>query len=174
MSAFSTATLDPITVEVTRHRLEGIANEMQSTLLRSSFSPIVKEGLDASAGLFTADGQTLAQACSIPIHLATLIPAVARIIRDFPPATMQPDDTYLLNDPYCGGTHLPDIARGAADLRQWAHHRLRRGDDASPGHGRALGRVGADQCDGDLPGGAAHPATEVPRPRRGERDAWRR
>jgi len=110
MATFTTATLDPITVEVTRHRLEGIANEMQSTLLRASFSPIVKEGLDASAGLFTADGQTLAQSCSIPIHLATLIPAVARIIRDFPPATMQPDDTYVLNDPYCGGTHLPDIA----------------------------------------------------------------
>ena len=59
-----------------RHKLEGIANEMQSTLLRSSFSPIVKEGLDASAGLFTADGKTLAQACAIPIHLATLIPVV--------------------------------------------------------------------------------------------------
>ncbi|MBK1658411.1 hydantoinase B/oxoprolinase family protein [Paracraurococcus ruber] len=107
---FTTADLDPVTVEVMRHRLEGIANEMQATLLRSSFSPIVKEGLDASAGLFTADGQTLAQSCSIPIHLATLIPAVGRILRDFPPATMQPDDTYLLNDPYCGGTHLPDIA----------------------------------------------------------------
>ena len=107
---FSTARLDPITVEVTRHKLEGIANEMQSTLLRSSFSPIVKEGLDASAGLFTADGQTLAQSCSIPIHLATLIPALARIIKEFPPAEMQPDDTYVLNDPYCGGTHLPDIA----------------------------------------------------------------
>jgi N-methylhydantoinase B/oxoprolinase/acetone carboxylase alpha subunit len=107
---FSTAKLDPITVEVTRHKLEGIANEMQSTLLRSSFSPIVKEGLDASAGLFTADGQTLAQSCSIPIHLATLIPALARIIKDFPAAEMQPDDTYVLNDPYCGGTHLPDIA----------------------------------------------------------------
>ena len=45
--------LDPITVEVVRHKLEGIANEMQQTLLRSSFSPIVKEGLDASASLFT-------------------------------------------------------------------------------------------------------------------------
>jgi len=107
---FSTTKLDPITVEVTRHKLEGIANEMQSTLLRSSFSPIVKEGLDASAGLFTADGQTLAQSCSIPIHLATLIPALARIIREFPPAEMHPDDTYVLNDPYCGGTHLPDLA----------------------------------------------------------------
>jgi N-methylhydantoinase B/oxoprolinase/acetone carboxylase alpha subunit len=101
---------DPITIEVTRHKLEGIANEMQSTLLRSSFSPIVKEGLDASAGLFTADGQTLAQACAIPIHLATLIPVLQRIIHDFPPDRMHPEDTFLLNDPYCGGTHLPDIA----------------------------------------------------------------
>lgn len=101
---------DPITIEVTRHKLEGIANEMQSTLLRSSFSPIVKEGLDASAGLFTADGQTLAQACAIPIHLATLIPVLQRIIHDFPPDRMHPEDTFLLNDPYAGGTHLPDIA----------------------------------------------------------------
>jgi N-methylhydantoinase B/oxoprolinase/acetone carboxylase alpha subunit len=102
--------MDPIVVDVTRHKLEGIANEMQSTLLRSSFSPIVKEGLDASAGLFTADGQTLAQACAIPIHLATLIPAVCRIIDTFPCETMDAGDTFLLNDPYCGGTHLPDIA----------------------------------------------------------------
>ncbi|MGE4047773.1 MAG: hydantoinase B/oxoprolinase family protein, partial [Acetobacteraceae bacterium] len=102
--------IDPITVEVTRHKLEGIANEMQSTLLRSSFSPIVKEGLDASAGLFTADGQTLAQACAIPIHLATLIPVMRRIIETFPPNRMHPGDTFLLNDPYTGGTHLPDIA----------------------------------------------------------------
>ena len=73
-----TEALDPITVEVVRYKLDGIANEMQSTLLRSSFSPIVKEGLDASASLFTADGTTLSQSCSIPIHLATLIPAVAK------------------------------------------------------------------------------------------------
>src|SRR6202046_5669286 len=90
--------LDPITVEVTRHKLEGIANEMQSTLLRSSFSPIVKEGLDASAGLFTVDGQTLAQACAIPIHLATLIPVLRKIIETFPTDRMHPDDTFLLND----------------------------------------------------------------------------
>jgi len=107
---FSTSDLDPVTVEVLRHKLEGIANEMQSALLRSSFSPIVKEGLDASSGLFTADGQTLAQACAIPIHLATLIPVLRRMIEVFPPDTMHPDDTYLLNDPYTGGTHLPDIA----------------------------------------------------------------
>jgi N-methylhydantoinase B len=105
-----TQTLDPITVEVVRHKLEGIANEMQSTLLRSSFSPIVKEGIDASASLFTADGTTLAQSCSIPIHLATLIPAVRKVIEIHPMDRMRKGDIYVLNDPYTGGTHLPDIA----------------------------------------------------------------
>src|SRR5215470_3234135 len=104
------AALDPITVEVVRHKLDGIANEMQSTLLRSSFSPIVKEGLDASASLFTPDGTTLSQSCSIPIHLATLIPAVAKVIETYPVDGMRDGDIYVLNDPYTGGTHLPDIA----------------------------------------------------------------
>ena len=102
--------LDPITVEVVRHKLEGIANEMEESLLRSSFSPIVKEGLDASASLFLPDGTTLAQACAVPIHLATLIPAVRSILDAFPIETMRDGDLYMLNDPYCGGTHLPDIA----------------------------------------------------------------
>jgi N-methylhydantoinase B/oxoprolinase/acetone carboxylase alpha subunit len=102
--------LDPITVEVVRHKIEGIANEMEETLLRSSFSPIVKEGLDASASLFLPDGTTLAQACAIPIHLATLIPAVAAIVETYPVEAMGEGDLYLLNDPYCGGTHLPDLA----------------------------------------------------------------
>jgi N-methylhydantoinase B len=102
--------LDPITVEVVRHKLDGIAEEMQSTLLRSSFSPIVKEGLDASASLFAPDGTTLAQSCSIPIHLATLIPAVAEVLKTYPVAGMREGDTFILNDPYTGGTHLPDIA----------------------------------------------------------------
>lgn len=102
--------IDPITLEVVRNKLEGIANEMQSTLLRSSFSPIVREGLDASASLFTLEGESLAQAIAIPIHLATMIPVVKRIVSEFPPATMREGDIYLMNDPYLGGTHLPDIA----------------------------------------------------------------
>ena len=102
--------LDPVTLEVLRNRLDTIAEEMESTLLRSSCSPLVKEGLDASASLFTLDGVTLAQACAIPIHLGTLIPAVGRIIETFPVAQMREGDVYILNDPYCGGTHLPDVA----------------------------------------------------------------
>lgn len=102
--------LDPIALEVIRNKLEGIANEMQHSLLRSAFSPIVKEGLDASASLFTLDGETLAQSISIPIHLGTLIPIVAEILKRYPVEAMTEGDMYVLNDPYQGGTHLPDIA----------------------------------------------------------------
>jgi N-methylhydantoinase B len=105
-----TTALDPVTVEVVRNKLDGIANEMELTLLKSSCSPIVKEGLDASASLFTLQGETLAQAVAIPIHLATLIPCIARILTEFPLETMREGDLYCMNDPYLGGTHLPDIA----------------------------------------------------------------
>ncbi|MBM3523894.1 MAG: hydantoinase B/oxoprolinase family protein, partial [Alphaproteobacteria bacterium] len=110
MSTAPADALDPITIEVVRHKLDGIANEMEQTLLRSSFSPIVKEGLDASASLFTVTGETLAQACAIPIHLATLIPCVHTVLREYPLETMRDGDIYIMNDPYLGGTHLPDIA----------------------------------------------------------------
>ena len=102
--------LDPVTLEVIRHRLDTVAEEMETTLLKSSCSPLVKEGLDASASLFTLDGVTLAQACAIPIHLGTLIPAVAAIVGAFPVEDMDEGDVYILNDPYLGGTHLPDVA----------------------------------------------------------------
>lgn len=102
--------VDPITTEVIRNKLEGIANEMELTLLKSSFSPIVKEGLDTSASLFTVRAETLAQACAIPVHLATLIPAIHNMLQRYPLQSMREGDAYILNDPYCGGTHLPDIA----------------------------------------------------------------
>ena len=102
--------LDPVLVEVVRNKLEGIANEMQSTLFKSSFSPIVKEGLDASASLFTLSGETLAQAIALPFHLATLIPMVRKVLEEFPLDTMEDGDIFIMNDPYLGGTHLPDIA----------------------------------------------------------------
>ena len=102
--------LDPVMVEVVRNKLDSIAEEMQWTLLSSSFSPIVKEGMDCSASLFTPDGTTLAQACAIPVHLTTLIPCVANILRVFPLAAMREGDVFCMNDPYAGGTHIPDIA----------------------------------------------------------------
>lgn len=103
--------LDPITVEVVRHKLDGVANEMESTLFRAAFSTIVKEARDASASLFTVGGETLAQTIAIAIHLTTLIPMVRAAIADFPVDTMVEGDAYILSDPYtAGGTHVPDIA----------------------------------------------------------------
>jgi N-methylhydantoinase B len=103
------AAIDPILLEVLRNRLEAIADEMELTLLKSAASPIVKEGLDASAALFNVLGETIAQAAAIPIHLGALQCAAQRIVRAFPPDGMQEGDAFLLNDPYDGGTHLPDI-----------------------------------------------------------------
>jgi len=101
--------MDPVLLEVLRNRLDAIADEMELTLLKSAASPIVKEGLDASAALFNIRGETIAQAAAIPIHLGALDFAARRLVQAFPPATMREGDAFLLNDPYDGGTHLPDI-----------------------------------------------------------------
>jgi N-methylhydantoinase B len=109
---------DQITVEVLRHRLEAIANEMQATLLRSSVSVILKEGEDCSCGLFDVHGETIAQACANPLHLGIMPPAVQSIFAAFPAAEMHKEDIFVLNDPYLGGSHLPDVIVGAPVMHE--------------------------------------------------------
>jgi N-methylhydantoinase B len=99
---------DPVTLEVIRSRFDIIAEEMQTALVRAAYSSVLKAG-DASAAIFTAQGETIAQATSLPGLLGMLIPAVSSILRTFPPAEMHDGDIYILNDPYDGGTHIPDI-----------------------------------------------------------------
>jgi N-methylhydantoinase B len=100
---------DLVTIEVIRNRLDVIAEEMQHTLLRSAYSIILKEGSDASCAIFTSDGAVIAQSTSQPLHLGALVPAVQRIIARFPTEGMKEGDVFCLNDPYDGGTHLPDL-----------------------------------------------------------------
>ncbi len=100
---------DPVALEVIRHRLDGITNEMQLTLMRTSFSNIVKEGEDCSSAVFSVDCETISLALAHPIHMSTMIPGLKAILDDFPIAQMEDGDIYAMNDPYCGGTHLPDI-----------------------------------------------------------------
>ena len=102
--------VDPATIEIVRRRFEAIAEEMQGVLLRSAVSPIVREANDASASLFLPDGTVVAQSISLPLLLGCLIPAVTRLCTAFPLAQMQPGDVYLMNDPYDGGTHIPDVS----------------------------------------------------------------
>jgi N-methylhydantoinase B len=101
--------LDVVTLEIIRNRLEVIADSMQHTLLRSAVSVILKEGEDGSSGLFRPNGDTIAQACACPIHLTVMPEAIRAITAWFPPDQMLSDDAYIVNDPYNGGTHLPDI-----------------------------------------------------------------
>src|SRR5262249_53003876 len=91
-------------------KFDGIANEMQLSLLKSAFSPVVKETMDCSAALFTPEGETLAQATAIPLHLSIQMFSLRAILDEYPTETMRPGDIYVVNDPYAGGgSHLPDI-----------------------------------------------------------------
>jgi len=98
---------DPILLELYRHRFEGIAEEMGGTLRRTSYSPNIKERLDFSCAVFDADGGLVAQAAHIPVHLGAM-PASVRAALDAV-NTWRPGDIVVLNDPYAGGTHLPDV-----------------------------------------------------------------
>ena len=82
---------------------------MLITLLKSAYSSIIKEGMDASTAIFDLNGETIAQGNSIPIHLGSLVPAVRAILDKYPHSTMRDGDAYILNNPYRGGTHLPDV-----------------------------------------------------------------
>lgn len=107
-----TTTLDPVTLAVLKGRLEQIANEMDATLYRSAFNPIIAEAHDACHGLYHATtGDTLVQGTSgLPIFVGAMAFAVRAVIaRVEAGAANEPGDTWLFNDPYEGGTHLNDM-----------------------------------------------------------------
>jgi len=99
--------VDPVTLEVLRHALEGIAEEMGLVLRRTSYSPNIKERADCSAALFSPDGELVAQAEHIPVHLGSMPASVAAALDVFP--DLGPGDQVILNDPWAGGTHLNDL-----------------------------------------------------------------
>ncbi len=98
-------TLDAVAREVMAHAFAGIAEEMGLVLVHSAVSPNIRERRDASAALFDAGGDMIAQAAHIPVHLGALADAVQAVRAEQP----QPGELYILNDPYAGGSHLPDL-----------------------------------------------------------------
>jgi N-methylhydantoinase B len=98
-------TLDAVGLEVMGHAFASVAEEMGLVLIHSAVSPNIRERRDCSAALFDAAGEMIAQAAHIPVHLGALHDSVAAV-RALAPA---PDDVFILNDPYAGGSHLPDI-----------------------------------------------------------------
>jgi N-methylhydantoinase B len=111
-----------IELQIVGSALRSIAEEMGAVLVRSAFSPNIKERRDCSTALFDTRGRLIAQAEHIPVHLGAMPDAVAAVMALDP----RPDDVFVLNDPFAGGTHLPDVtlvsrtALGFAASR--AHH----------------------------------------------------
>ena len=97
-----------LTTEVVRNRLDVIADEMETVLLRSSHSIVIKEGGDATCAIFNERGEALAHAVAIPLHLGVMRPAMEQVLARFRDSARE-GDVYVLNDPYGGGTHLPDM-----------------------------------------------------------------
>jgi len=98
---------DPIRLEIFKHLFASVAEEMGLTLQRTAYSPNIKERLDHSCALFTGDGRLLAQAAHIPVHLGAMPASVRAALERCAP--FAPGDLVILNDPYLGGTHLPDV-----------------------------------------------------------------
>jgi N-methylhydantoinase B len=98
---------DPIRLEIFKHLFASAAEAMGVTLGRTAYSPNIKERLDYSCAVFTGDGRLLAQAAHIPVHLGAMPASVQAAIARCAP--FAPGDVVILNDPYLGGTHLPDI-----------------------------------------------------------------
>jgi N-methylhydantoinase B len=90
-------------------RLEALADAMQDVLVAQAASSIVREAMDCAAAVFLPDGRMLAQARTLPLLLGSLSPAVKGLLDSFPSHAMQDGDGYLSNDPWRGGTHLPDF-----------------------------------------------------------------
>ena len=101
-------TVDPVLLEVFNNLFMNIAEQMGLQLQNTAYSVNIKERLDFSCALFDAEGQLIANAPHMPVHLGSMGESIQTVIRDNQ-GRMQPGDVFVLNDPYHGGTHLPDI-----------------------------------------------------------------
>jgi N-methylhydantoinase B len=106
-SSIGTITTDPATFEVVKNSLYSIAEEMKVVLAKTAYSPILKVAGDYSCGVFDEDGDMVAQGPDLPIHLGSMPDAVRAVIMAWPEP--EQGDVYIHNDPYFGGSHLPDV-----------------------------------------------------------------
>jgi N-methylhydantoinase B len=101
--------LDPVTLEVARHALAATADEMALVVMRSAYSPVVRDTMDYSTALCQRDGRVVAQGLTLAVQLGTFPTVMRHVVEELAPSA-RPGDVYLANDPYgCGGQHLPDL-----------------------------------------------------------------
>src|SRR6056297_2752177 len=98
--------VDPIKLEIFKNKFAAVAEEMAVNLNRTAFSPNIKERRDYSCAIFNSSGDMLTQAAHIPVHLGSMPMSVKAAIENI---NINPGDMVILNDPFKGGTHLPDV-----------------------------------------------------------------
>ncbi|MFV0294948.1 MAG: hydantoinase B/oxoprolinase family protein [Hyphomicrobiaceae bacterium] len=130
---------DPITVSVVQHRLHAIVEEMGEAMLRTAYSQILNSSRDFSTGICDASGRLVAQAEHVPVHVGAL-PFAARSIVEAFGDDIHPGDVFLLNDPYFGGNHLPDVTAfvpvfESGRLAWWSINRAHMSDIGGSTHG---------------------------------------
>lgn len=134
------AELGSVQLEVIGNALESICDEMGEALIRTSYSPNIKERRDCTTGLFNADGEFLAQAEHIPMHLGSLMGIVRAVTDRYPLDQIRDGDSFVGNDPHTGGgTHLPDIVVVTpifveGEIAGWATNLAHHSDYAERGH----------------------------------------
>jgi N-methylhydantoinase B len=104
-----TAPRDPFTVEVIRHAITAIAEEMSYVVMRSARSPLLREAGDLSSALTDAAGNLIAQGRDIPIHMGVMCATVREFLKRVPSSRLAPGDVWFVNLPEVGGNHLPDV-----------------------------------------------------------------
>ena len=100
--------LDRVSLSILQLRLEAIVQEMGEAMLRTAYSQILNSSRDFSTAVCDGEGRLTAQAEHVPIHVGAM-PWAVQSIREFFTGRIQPGDMFLLNDPYHGGNHLPDL-----------------------------------------------------------------
>jgi N-methylhydantoinase B len=131
--------VDPVIVSVIQHRLLAIVEEMGEAMLRTSYSQILNSSRDFSTAIVDLDGRLIAQAEHVPIHVGAL-PFAARAMTEFFAGDIHPGDVFLLNDPYHGGNHLPDLTAFVPIFegdqpRFWSINRAHQSDIGGATHG---------------------------------------
>lgn len=101
--------VDPITLEVMRNAFQSVAEEMGAALIRTALSTNIKDRRDCSTAIYTPEGELVAQAEHIPLHLGLMTSVVKKVLEIYPIERLEPGDTVITNDPYISGSHLPDI-----------------------------------------------------------------
>ncbi len=133
------ASIDPVTVSVVQHRLRAIVEEMGEAMLRTSYSQILNSSRDFSTALSDPEGRLIAQAEHVPIHVGAL-PWAVKSVHDTFRGRIHPGDVFLLNDPYRGGNHLPDLTAfvpvfDGDRLAFWSINRSHQSDIGGATHG---------------------------------------